>query len=358
MKIAIVGPTHPYKGGIAQHTTELANRLIDDGHEVTIVSWRHQYPFFYPGEQFVPDNKPELPIPRDIRRVLSWRNPVGWWQWGKQLRGYDKVILIWWVPTIQGPVYKLILKALGSRARTSIICHNVLPHEERAGDRKLTKTVFDSTDEVITHTKAQAAVAQSLTDTLVKICALPATVPPVQKKPSEFKLKKNLLFWGIVRPYKGVDVLLRALAKAPGIKLTIAGEFWEEDAYLAIIDELRLHKRVEIKRGYVPFEELPDLFENCDASVLPYRDGTATHNVVIAHHFGRPVIATTAGSLATQVNNGVDGILCEPDNVEALVKAIKQFYKPGVAKRLASNLPANEIDRGWRNYIETLLDEQ
>src|SRR5438309_5583802 len=88
MRIAIVGPAHPYKGGIPQHTTELAHHLRAAGHEVSLISWRNQYPFFYPGEQFVPDDKPELPVFSGVKRVLSWRNPVGWLRWGRRLRGY------------------------------------------------------------------------------------------------------------------------------------------------------------------------------------------------------------------------------------------------------------------------------
>src|SRR6185312_1575072 len=115
MKIALVGPTHPYKGGIVLHTTELAHRLTKAGHTVEILSWRTQYPFFYPGTQFVPGNKPESPPFPHVKRILSWRNPLGWWRQGRHLRSFDEVIFVWWVPTIQGPVYLSLLRALGKR---------------------------------------------------------------------------------------------------------------------------------------------------------------------------------------------------------------------------------------------------
>src|SRR5665213_3408361 len=121
MKIAIVGPTHPYKGGIAQHTTQLAHHLQAAGHDVEIISWRAQYPFFYPGVQFVPQAKPELPVFPHTKRVLSWKNPAGWLRWGRRLRAYDKVIFVWFVPTIQGPIYRSILQALGKRGAETII---------------------------------------------------------------------------------------------------------------------------------------------------------------------------------------------------------------------------------------------
>src|SRR5665213_1647847 len=132
MKIAIVGPTHPYKGGIAQETTALAHELTKAGNDVTIVSWRAQYPgILYPGEQFVPENKPELPLFANTHRVLSWKSPLSWQRWGRKLRGYDQVIFVWVVPTFHGPIYLAMMRAMGKkrRPRIVVICHNVLPHE-------------------------------------------------------------------------------------------------------------------------------------------------------------------------------------------------------------------------------------
>ncbi len=353
MRIAIVGPTHPYKGGIVQHTTELAHRLTQAGHEVEIISWRTQYPFFYPGEQFVPHDKPELPMHAGSRRVLSWKNPAGWARWGRHLRQFDRLVFIWWVPTIQGPVYLGMLRALGkNRPPVTIICHNVLPHEPKPGDRQFARAVLRRCETVIVHSKTQAALAKQLTHSKVRTLDLPLSflrqVGQVSKKG---ETAEQLLFFGFVRPYKGVDVLLKALAKLPKVRLTIAGEFWDNiQPYQQLITDLGLANRVKILNGYVAADDLASLITDADAVVLPYKEGTASWNVSLAHAYGTPVIATTAGSMGTQIRDGIDGLLCEPDSVPALTTALKRFYKPGMAKKLRSGIPSLTTDEDWQLY--------
>lgn len=358
MRIAIVGPTHPYKGGIAQETTELAHRLSAVGHSVELLSWKAMYPkLLYPGNQFVPADKPELPTFEHTRRTLSWRNPTSWWRHVRKLRGFDQVIFIWWVPTIQGPVYLTMLRALGKRGpQTILICHNVLPHEPRPGDRAITRAVLRRVNRIIVHTQAQAEVAKTLTSREIRVVGLPLALPGRVPEPTKqaIKLKHRLLFFGIVREYKGLDVLLRALAQVPNVKLTVAGEFWESERYERLITELDLEGRVTLRKGYLPADELAGLFTKVDALVLPYRGGTASQHVAIAHTYGVPVIATTAASMAQQVHDGVDGLLCRPDDVDDLTETIKHFYEPGVATKLRKGVPHLSDDRGWGAYLQTL----
>jgi glycosyltransferase involved in cell wall biosynthesis len=363
MKIAIVGPTHPYKGGIAQETTELAHRLTDEGHEVVLLSWKTQYPFFYPGQQFVPDNKPELPVHPGSRRVLSWKSPVGWARHIRTYRNCDRVMLVWWVPLIQGPVYLTMLRALGRKrhARISLLCHNVAAHEIGAGDklaRKLTANVMNRVDQVLVHTADQAVRAATITTTHIIVADLPpvtiGSIDPnmIVHNPN---ITHTLLFFGIVRKYKGLDVLLKAVALVPSMKLIVAGEFWQLEVYEKLLRELKIEDRVELRQGYVAAKDMAALFAEADASVLPYRGGTASFQVSIAHGFGVPVIATTASSFKTQVRDGIDGLLCAPDDVSALVKTIKRFYEPGVPGQLRSGVNPHAVDDSWQKYIEKLL---
>jgi glycosyltransferase involved in cell wall biosynthesis len=357
MRIAIIGPAHPYKGGIAQHTTELAHRLTAAGHEVEIISWRTQYPFFYPGQQFV--QEPELPEHPGTRRVLSWRNPVGWGKWGRRLRSFDRIVFVWWVPTIQGPVYWGMLRALGKkRPPAVIICHNVLPHEPRPGDRRLARAVLGRCEQIIVHSEAQAKLAGGLVGTPVTTVELPLPLLKSIKKTSKKAVSRELLFFGFVRPYKGVDVLLQALAAVPDVHLTIAGEIWGDPKnYTDLIDKLGLQDRVTLHNGYVPANKLAALVAQADAVVLPYTSGTASWNVSMAHAYGTPVIATSVGSLGTQVRNEVDGLLCEPNNVEALAQAIKHFYEPEVAKRLQQAVPEVPTEASWQRYVQAVTGD-
>ena len=279
--------------------------------------------------------------------------------WGRKLRKYDQIIFIWWVPTIQGPVYLGMLQAMGKkRPPITLICHNVLPHEPKPGDRHLARTVLSRCDHIITHSPAQSAIASELSTTAVTIIPLPLTLMQAAKQAAkQGKLKQRLLFFGIVRPYKGLDVLLQALATVPEVKLTVVGEFWGgTKTYRQLISKLGLESRVSIRSGYVPANELAEDICKADAVILPYRTGTASWNVSLAHAYGTPVIATTAGSLGAQVHDGIDGLLCEPSDAASLAKAIRRFYEPGIALKLRAGIPALTAEEDWHTYIQTVVN--
>ncbi|MFG3435944.1 glycosyltransferase family 4 protein [Nonomuraea sp. NPDC047897] len=351
MRIAVIGPTYPYKGGGAQHTTELAHRLAALGHDVVIESWRAQYPsFLYPGQQTI--SAPEgTPYPRTERR-LDWRRPDGWLAAGRRLRSADLVVLAVLSP-VQVPAYLGILYGLRRRAKVVALCHNVLPHERKPYDEPLMKALLRRVDAVLAHSEEQAALARTLTSRPVAVAGLPPHLPSTHAERSA-TVHRRLLFFGIVRPYKGLDLLLRALPD--GVSLTVAGEFWGGlDATEALVAELGLAGRVELRPGYVPAEEVAPLFARADALVLPYRHATASQNVWLGHEHGVPVIATRVGALADHVTDGVDGLLVEPGDVGALRAAIERFYASGEPERLRSGVKAVDPEPFWSAYTGTLL---
>ncbi|MEV6031593.1 glycosyltransferase family 4 protein [Nonomuraea sp. NPDC052116] len=351
MRIAIVGPTYPYKGGGAQHTTELAHRLAAQGHDVVIESWRAQYPsFLYPGQQTI--SAPEgTPFPKTLRR-LDWRRPDGWVAAGRRLRSADLVVLAVLSP-VQVPAYLGILYGIRRKVRTIALCHNVLPHERKPYDEPLMKALLKRVDGVLTHSEQQAGLARGLTGSPVSVAALPPHLPSTNAEKST-QVHRRLLFFGIVRPYKGLDLLLRALPD--GISLTVAGEFWGGlDETRALIAELGLGDRVELRPGYVAAEDVPGLFARADALVLPYRNATASQNVWLGHEHGVPVIATRVGALADHVTDGVDGLLVEPGDAGALRAALERFYASGEPERLRSGVKAVDPEPFWSAYAGTLL---
>jgi glycosyltransferase involved in cell wall biosynthesis len=362
VRIAIVGPAFPYKGGGAHHTTELAHRLAAAGHDVTLESWKAQYPgFLYPGEQTI--STPEgVPFP-GTRHSLAWYRPDGWLRTGRRLRSADLVILVVLSP-VQVPSYLGIARGLGRGGpRLVALCHNVLPHERKPYDVPLMRRLLRRADGALVHSAQQAQLARDLApDTPVLTAGLPAHLPtpggherPVF--PGEAAEPANhLLFFGMVRPYKGLDVLLRALAGIDGVSLTVAGEFWggvEETRTL--ISSLGLDDRVELRPGYVPAGDVPGLFAGADALVLPYRTATASQNVFMAYEHGVPVIATRAGTLADHVRDGVDGLLAEPDDVASLTDALRRFYAPGEPARLRAGVKPVDAEPHWAVYLEQLL---
>ena len=369
MRIALVGPAHPYKGGGAQHTTELAHRLTAAGHDVVIESWRAQYPAsLYPGQPTV--TEPEgVPFPR-TRRALAWYRPDGWLTEGRRLARADLVVFALITP-LQIPAYLAMLGAIKHGAiqrhpkhpRTAVICHNVLPHERRPGDVALTTALLTRVDEVIVHSAAQAAQARELApDVPITAVRLPAHLPAAasphnpERAAITFPRDCRLLFFGIVRPYKGLDVLLQALAKAPPrVTLTVAGEFWGGTAATEqLIAELGLAHRVTLRPGYVPAGQIPDLFAAADVLVLPYREATASQNAQLAFAHGVPVITTTAGALAEHVRDGVNGLTCAPGDVTDLARALTAVSAAGEVTRLRAGIAPVDPEPAWAAYVQVL----
>jgi glycosyltransferase involved in cell wall biosynthesis len=230
VRIAIVGPAFPYKGGGAHHTTELAHRLAAEGHDVTLESWKAQYPsFLYPGEQTIAT--PEGVTFPGTRHALAWYRPDGWFRTGRRLRSFDLVVLVVLSP-VQVPAYLGIAYGLGRGGpRLVALCHNVLPHERKPYDVPLMRRLLRRADGALVHSAQQARLARDLAPgTPVLTADLPAHLPTppggTRVVVPDAEPAGNLLFFGMVRPYKGLDVLLRALARLDGVRLTVAGEFW------------------------------------------------------------------------------------------------------------------------------------
>jgi glycosyltransferase involved in cell wall biosynthesis len=363
MKVVIVGPAFPYKGGGAHHTTELAHRLAGAGHEVILESWRAQYPsFLYPGQQTI--SAPEGEPFAGTRRDLAWYRPDGWLRAGRRFRSADLVILVVLSP-VQVPAYLGMLAGLwGGKTRTIALCHNVLPHERKPYDAPLMRLLLRRVDGVLVHSGEQAAVARSLAATPVTVAAMAPHVPQRAGETAAGAagppgtgngVRRTLLFFGMVRPYKGLDVLLCALAAGPpDVSLTVAGEFWSDVSETrALIGSLGLTERVDLRPGYVPAADVPRLFAAADALVLPYRSATASQNTAMAFSYGLPVIVTRAGTLADQVRDGTDGLVCQPDSVPSLTEAIKRFYDDPARYRAA----VRPVDAGpqWDAYLAALL---
>ncbi|MFC4531570.1 glycosyltransferase family 4 protein [Sphaerisporangium dianthi] len=356
MRVAIVGPTYPYKGGGAQHTTELAHRLTALGHDVVIESWRAQYPsFLYPGQQTI--SSPEGEPFAHVRRDLDWRRPDGWLRCGRRLRGADLAVLTLLSP-VQVPPYLGILAGLRRATEVVALCHNVLPHERKPYDAPLVKALLRRVDRVLAHSREQAATAGGLTPAPVRVAGLPPHLPATSAPPAGGGggVRRRLLFFGMVRPYKGLDLLLRALAQVPDVSLTVAGEFWGGlDETRALIAELGLGDRVDLRPGYVAAGEVPGLFAGADALVLPYRSATASQNAWLGHEHGLPVIATRVGALADHITDGVDGLLAEPGSVDALTGVITRFYEEGEPERLRQGVKAVDPEPFWAAYTTALL---
>jgi glycosyltransferase involved in cell wall biosynthesis len=358
LTVAVVGPTHPYKGGVAAHTTSLAHELSRAGHDVTLVSWSQLYPAaLYPGEQVVPGGAPDLePYPRTVR-VLSWARPDTWVRTGRRLRDVDLVILVHVIPAVV-PAHLAVVRAAGAGRRGGprvvVVAHNVLPHEGHPGDRMLVRAILGHADGVVVHSGAQARVATSLGADRVRELDLPPHLPggPPEPRP-DYDGPLRLLSLGMVRDYKGVDLVLDALRDIPDVRLTIAGELWGQAG--ARVRELaadpRFDGRVEVQAGYVPADRIAALLARHDAVTLTYRSATASQNVLLAQRHGLPVLATAVGTFPEQVRDGIDGILVPPADREALVAALRRLAEPGAVAALAARVRPPDLSGPWARYV-------
>ncbi|MBO0824792.1 MAG: glycosyltransferase [Actinobacteria bacterium] len=361
MKIAIVGPAHPYTGGSAQHTTELAHRLSTAGHQVSLQSWRSLYPpRLYPGQPTVA--QPEVPLFPATERTLAWNRPAGWRRLGHRLgRDFDAVLLAVFTSR-QVPSYLVMSKwARAGGCRVVALCHNVLPHESRSFDEPLMRALLRRCDAVLVHSPEQAALAAGMASTPVEVAALPLHWPKLARPACVAWRPRTpqhrLLFFGMVRPYKGLDLLIRALAETkPEITLTVAGEIWTSRSDLRrLVSDLQLADRVTLVDRYICADEVPAYFGAADALVLPYRSATASQNSLIALQFGLPVIASRVGAITAALEDGVNAILCAPGDVADLARAINQLYEPGVLERLQLGVRAPDPTLAWDCYLAAVL---
>jgi len=379
VKIALVGPTHPYKGGVASHTTQTAHELLAAGHDVQLVSWSRLYPDrLYPGEQAVPDGGPDLPPFEPTSRPLRWDRPWSWWSTGRSLRGFDLVVVVVVVP-VQVPALLTLVRSArsgagrgrggtsGRRPRIVVIAHNVVPHETHPGGEWLMRRMLRAADGVLVHSPEQAELARELGVSSVTMAPLAAHLPGGLPDPSGARRALarpvhvdgdpvRVLGLGMVRDYKGYDLLLTAAVAVPGVSVTIAGEQWGEagERVRQLAEDPALAGRVSVRAGYLPGADVPALLADHDVLALPYRHATASQNVVLGHAHGLPVLATRVGTFGDDVRDGVDGLLIEPDDVDELVAGLRRLTEPGVLQALRAGLPELDVRTPWAQYMRAL----
>lgn len=373
--MVVVGPAHPYRGGVVAHTATLTHRILErDGVEAKLVSWSRLYPeLIYPGDRAKNDEVPDVPLFPDTTYPLRWYDPAGYGRVGRLLgrSGVEDLVLVLVVP-FHAP--SLLAVAAAARAaarrrgtrppRVVVVAHNVLPHEPHVGARQLVSRLLLRADRVVVHTAAQAELALALHAREVVVAGMPPFVPaglprdPVVR-PLPGSGPARLLFFGLVRRYKGVDVLLDAMREVDGARLTIAGDLWggDADAIRAAVLEPGLADRVTLREGYVPAGEVPELMRSHDAVVLPYREGTASQHVLMAHAYGMPVVASMVGSFPAQIRHEVDGLLVPPNDAPALAAALRRLVRPEVLEKLRVGVPVIEEDAAWHSYVSAVLDD-
>lgn len=369
MKITILSPSYPYRGGIANFTDLLFSELKKN-HDTVIYNFKRLYPnFLFPGKTQYETNE-------NINNITSFEvvdsiNPLSWFTTGNKIKNEkpDLLIISFWLPFFApcfGTIAGIIKK--NNHTQIAVVCHNVIPHEKRIGDIAFTKYLFEKIDKfVLLSSKVENELQ------IIKPGAEFITLyhpvyshfgKAVDKKEAKDFLKiddKNvILFFGLIRKYKGLDVLLKALPLLKDklkIKLIIAGEFYEnEEKYISLIDELGLKENVKLCSEFIPTAEVKYYFSAADVVVLPYRDATQSGIVQVANNFLKPVIATNAGALPEVVENNVTGYLVEIENPEKLADAVLKYYNENKEEEFSKNIHERLEKISWQNFTEELIN--
>lgn len=367
MRIIILSAAYPFRGGIASFAAQLYRELAI-GNDTAVVTFTRQYPgFLFPGKtQLEEDPSEEIPV----TRLLDSLNPLTWFKTAKFIAGKKPDILIikYWTPFFALPFALIARKCRKQNIRVFAICHNILPHERLPFDKKLTKYFLDSADKIILLSGSVKKELFLFSDKYNhKILFHPVYSKfgeAVPKDTARNRLSvdagKLLLFFGFIREYKGLDILLKAMAilkEIKGLKLLIAGEFYSgRDEYMKLVRELGIENLVRFDENFIPSEEVKYYFSASDLVVLPYRDATQSGITQIAYNFLKPVLVTRVGSLPEIVSDGKTGLLCRPEDPQDLAGMIKQFFLNEGDIDYKGNI-SNELQKkSWARFVSDLLE--
>jgi glycosyltransferase involved in cell wall biosynthesis len=369
-KIIIVGTAHPFRGGLASYNERLALQLQKEGHDVTIYTFTTQYPnFLFPGKsQFS-----EEPAPKEIKilRKVSSINPFNWLKIGKEIKGLNPDILIfkYWLP-FMGPCFGTIARKVKKNKHTKIITilDNVIPHEHRIGDKEFTKYFLKPIDGFISmsksvendlalfdKTKPREFNPHPLFDNFGEIYSK-VRAKELLGLDSEFNY---ILFFGIIRDYKGLDLLLEAFSKMEykrlKLKLLVAGEYYSnEEKYQNQITELNLSDDVIVVNSFIKDSEVGQYFCASDIIAQPYKNATQSGVTQIAYHFEIPILVTNVGGLPEMVPHNEVGYVTSQSTAE-IAEMLTKFYTDKKEQAFKTNLAEEKKKYSWDKLTAKVL---
>lgn len=368
--IKIIGPAYPYRGGLASYNERLAKEFLNQGYRVDIETFTIQYPnLLFPGKtQYVDGPAPDN---LKIKRTVNSVNPINWVTVGKRIKKEKPDILMirYWLP-FMAPALGTICRIVRSNKHTKVIClaDNIIPHEKRPGDQQLTNYFMNSIDGMV-------AMSQSVLDDIDQFrTSLPRALCPhplydnygpktdIHEAKSLLGLERStnyLLFFGFIRDYKGLDLLLEAFAderlKNLPVKLIVAGEFYTKpEPYLELINKLRLTDRVVLRTEFIPEKHVTRYFGACDMVVQPYKSATQSGVTQIGYHFEKPMLVTNVGGLAEIIPDKVIGYVTEP-NKESIADALVDFYTNSRKPTFEKNIVEEKKKFSWEKMVDAFM---
>ncbi|MCY4674671.1 MAG: glycosyltransferase [Bacteroidetes bacterium] len=369
-RIVLVGPMYPYRGGIAHLSETMAAYLLDRGHKVHAITFTRQYPaLLFPGRtQYETGAEAERAV--EAERRIDTINPFSWWRAVRRVNelGAEVVIFRYWMPFF-APVFGTMARILARNGiKSLVVVDNALPHERRPGDIALGRYFFGAMQGCVV---MSSAVDRDL-DQLGVSCSRVLAPHPVYDsfgKPSdrtEARAKMGLaedlpviLFFGFVRRYKGLHVLLDSMPVVrqtlPDICLLVAGEFYDdEEPYQKKVEVLDLQKQVKLVNQYIPKDEVANYFAAADVVVQPYLSATQSGVAQVAYQFEVPIITTDVGGLAEIVPHEEAGLIVPPNDATALASAIVRYFVDDMQVSLTAGVRRQKQSLGWDKLLDAI----
>ena len=370
MKIIIVGTSHPYRGGIAAFTDRLATEFVREGVDIEVVTFKLQYPsFLFPGKTQYSDAK--APEGLSIARKVNSINPLNWIKVGKEIRkkNPDIVVFTYWMAFF-APCFGKIARVIKRNRHTKCIglIHNMIPHEKSILDKMfppyfvkamdgfvaLSKSVLNDIATVDKQNKPRVFTPHPLYDHFGEIVSRDEAIRHLNLDPNY----RYFLFFGLVRAYKGLDLLIDAFADARlrkfPVELIVAGEFYEDPKpFLEQIEKYGLQDSVIIQNQYISDDDVKYYFNTSDIVVQPYKSATQSGVTQIAYHFEKPMLVTNVGGLGEIIPNGIAGYVVEP-NPSSIADALVDFCENDRRETFVDGVRAEKQKYQWSNMTDAI----
>jgi len=369
--VVIIGPAHPLRGGIATFNERLARQFIKQGFDTKILTFSLQYPgFFFPGTTQYSDAP--APADLDIKVCINSVLPTNWLKVGLELKKLkpDFIVVRYWLP-VMGPCLGTILRLVKKNKHTKIVCiaDNIIPHEKRKGDHLFTKYFIKPVDAfIVMSEKVMSDLKQFDNTKPVQLIQHPLYDNFGEKINKELARKnigiegeeKIMLFFGFIRKYKGLDILLDALAlikkenSSIPFKVLIAGEFYEDrKPFDAQVARLGLENMLILRTDFIPDNEVRNYFCAADVVIQPYRNATQSGVTPVAYHFEIPMIVTNVGGLPALVPDGKVGLVADP-NATSIAKKITEYFIND-ENVFIENLKEEKKKFSWKKMVDAIV---
>lgn len=370
MKIAILSCFYPYRGGISQFNSHLLGEL-GKNNVVKAFNFKRQYPeFLFPGKtQYVTEQDDFAPV--ESQRLLDTINPISWEVTARRIREWnpDLLILRYWMPWF-APSLGYVARRMKPLCKVIAILDNVIPHEKRPGDKLLTRFFLRSIHGAVTMCKEVESDLRKWAPTLPGIVREHPVYDSFGKIiPRSEALKaigladepgtRTLLFFGLIREYKGLDILINAFnLLGPGYRLVIAGEpYGSFEKYSRLIEESPARERIHLYDRFIPNSEVKNFFCASDVTVLPYRSATQSGVSSASYNFDVPMIVTNVGGLYELIGKAGTGLVSQEVSAPSVAQTIKEFFEdPSVKAGCVENIHRVKEELSWENYCKALLD--